>query len=352
MNKIDTIVGAKYTIKLIKVKDIVGALDKLPDMQIVRGSVWARGVAEQYAADIKAGLFSPCIVLAGGENPVCVDGQQRLTALAAALAAGILTGNELVPLAIDAGRTAEEAFSRLNIGVKVGASLVGAMDSGAAGDAIIRLAAMPYFSTVKWTGLQVGRTAKAAFAAAALAIFAGWDAPESSEKASSAWISANAELCDADAEAPCAAWINSLAEAVKPFVAFATIKGKGGAAARKVLASLRKKSLWMTAAGAGAEGIPAKDVLAVYARPELLIPVRQEIKARNGRIVQREATWSIGAGSSGNASEYADRLAVLRSAVGHLADPIPVGAEKVAAEDVSAVPGAELLGALGLDGKA
>lgn len=348
------ITGKTWTLRTVTIKELAALLDNLPPVQKVRGSVWTKDTAANLVDDVKAGLYVPPLVVVAADGKIdeaaLVDGQQRGLSLVAAWRAGLLTGDETVVLAIEQGRTVEEAFSVLNIGVPVGGALVSAMGiAGKAGEAIVKAAAHPYFDDVRWTGVQTRRTERAAFAATAVAIFAGWIAPSSVTKDCSAWLTSNADLITDAVMEDVTVYLDQLKAATDPLVTLSKVKGKDGAPARKVLAQLRKKSMFSTTCGMAAEGNDVSAIIAVWNRYDellngqegvIVIPATGKSKERTKKV-----KWPEGSGSSGSADDYAKRAAVFRAALVRAeAAPVPVEAraEARAAEDVADIPTADL----------
>lgn len=351
--------GKSWTVRPVTIRQLETLLSNLPPVQRVRGSVWPSDVAEGLVSAVKEGLYvPPVVVVADGGNideAALVDGQQRSLSLVSAMKAGTLTGDESILLAMETGRTVEDAFSALNIGVPVGSALVSAMGiGGEVGEALVRLAAHPYFDSVKWSGIQGKRTERAAFAASVLAIFSGWSAPCSSAKDTADYIRNNTDLITAQAVEDSVRYLDDLAAAVRPHIEASAVKGKNGAPARALLAKLRRKNLFMTVTAAAAEGASAAACVAVMSRYDELLDgqeVTYTVKTPKGREVKRTATWAVGAGSSGSNSEFNERLVVFRAALAR-ADEAPVAvankAEAHAAADVSETPTADLEAALGI----
>lgn len=351
-NKMSTITGKGFVVLSSTTGEVAKCLNNLPSVQAVRGSVWDGSVSTALVDDIKAGNYVPPIVFAGeGEDAACVDGQQRSRAIAAAVGDKRLTGTEPVLVAVDRARTVEEAFRVLNIGVPVGASLVSAMDMGTAGKYVIELAAHPYFRGVDWTRTQEKRTSSADFASAALAIFAGWNAPESSAKMCSIWLKANVAAVTPDVMAAVSAYLYRLNEVVQPLYESAKVKGKAGKPARAILNKLKRKNLFMTVSGVVADGAEVGLAVKALSRDDLLCDVQYEVRAKTtGKTRLVTAKWSIGAGSSGSYSEYADRLRVLTAAIASLDTVAPkTVTEQKAAADVANTDTADLAAALGLE---
>ena len=308
--------SGKYLVKAVTVKELVESAPNLPAMQRVRGSVWKPEVSTALVEDIKAGLYVPPIVLAGDVDHADVsDGQQRLTAITAAYGKGVLPGDCTVLVAVDAGRSFVESFKVLNMGVPVGSSLVQAASyDSAVTDAIIRLAAHPLFGLYRWTSTQVLRTARAEFASVALAIAAGWATPCSSTKECSAWLKKSAALIDGTAVQTAEDALEAIRVALVPYDQLKDIKDKARKEevkrARKILANLRKKNLFLTAVGVALKGGDMGDYVMLTTMDALLGEKTVYSATVNGRQKKMVAKWSIGGGSSGSYQEYRDRLIV------------------------------------------
>lgn len=351
------ITGKTWTLRTITVKELAAMLENLPPVQRVRGSVWSKEVADDLVNDIKDGLYiPPLVVVADGGNidgAALVDGQQRATSIVEAWKAGLLTGDETVVIAIEQGRTIEDAFAVLNIGVPVGAALVSAMGMGGkVGDAIVQLAAHPYFDGVKWTGAQGKRTERASFAATCLAIFAGWTTPSSNTSECSAWLTVNGDNVTDDVIQEATAFLDGLDNATATARRLSLVKGKDGAPSRKILSLLRRKNMFSTTCGACAEGASPVDCVTVWGRYDELLDgqsVNRKV-ARNGKVVDEVVTWPAGKGSSGDNAEYDKRLVVFRVALARAGEnPVPVEsrAEANAAADVADIPTADIEKSLG-----
>lgn len=311
-----TAMSGKYLVKSVTIKELVESAPNLPAMQRVRGSVWKPEVSAALVEDIKSGLYVPPIVLAGDVDHADVaDGQQRLTAISAAYGKGELPGDCTVLVAVDAGRSFVDSFRVLNMGVPVGSSLVQAAsyDSGVT-DAIIRLAAHPLFGLYKWTSTQVLRTARAEFASVALAICAGWATPCSSTKECAAWLRKSAALIDDTAVQAAEDALESIRLALVPYDTIKDVKDKARREevkrARKILANLRKKNLFLTAVGVALKGGDMTDYVVLTTMDSLLGEKTVYSATVNGRQKKMVAKWSIGGGSSGSYQEYRDRLIV------------------------------------------
>lgn len=309
-------VSGKYLVKAVTVKELVESAPNLPAMQRVRGSVWKPETSNALVEDIKSGLYVPPIVLAGDVDHADVaDGQQRLTAITAAYGKGDLPGDCTVLVAVDAGRSFVESFKVLNMGVPVGSSLVQAASyDSSVTDAIIRLAAHPLFSLYRWTSTQVLRTARAEFASVALAIAAGWATPCSSTKECSAWLKKSSALIDDTAVQTAEDALESIRVALVPYDQLKDIKDKARREevkrARKILANLRKKNLFLTAVGVALKGGDMADYVMLTTMESLLGEKTVYSATVNGRQKKMVAKWSIGGGSSGSYQEYRDRLIV------------------------------------------
>lgn len=311
-----TAASGKYLVKAVTVKELVESAPNLPAMQRVRGPVWKPEVSSALVEDIKSGLYVPPIVLAGDVDHADVsDGQQRLTAIAAAYGKGDLPGDCSVLVAVDAGRSFVESFKVLNMGVPVGSSLVQAASyDSAVTDAIIKLAAHPLFSLYKWTSTQVLRTARAEFASVALAIAAGWATPCSSTKECSAWLKKSSALVDDTAVQTAEDILESIRKALVPYDTIKAVKDKARTEevkrARKILANMRKKNLFLTAVGVALKGGNMDDYVVLTTMDALLGEKTTYSVAVNGKTRKAVAKWSIGGGSSGSYQEYRDRLIV------------------------------------------
>lgn len=311
-----TAISGKYLVKAITVKELVESAPNLPAMQRVRGSVWKPEVSAALVEDIKSGLYVPPIVLAGDVDHADVaDGQQRLTAITAAYGKGNLPGDCTVLVAVDAGRSFVDSFRVLNMGVPVGSSLVQAASyESSVTDAIIRLAAHPLFSLYRWTSTQVLRTARAEFASVALAIAAGWATPCSSTKECSAWLKKSSALIDDTAVQTAEDALEAIRQALVPYDQMKDIKDKARKEevkrARKILANLRKKNLFLTAVGVALKGGDMADYVMLTTMDALLGEKTVYSATVNGRQKKLVAKWSIGGGSSGSYQEYRDRLIV------------------------------------------
>lgn len=311
-----TATSGKYLVKAVTVKELVESAPNLPAMQRVRGSVWKSEVSTALVEDIKKGLYVPPIVLAGDVDHADVsDGQQRLTAIATAYGKGDLPGDCSVLVAVDAGRSFVESFKVLNMGVPVGSSLVQAASyDSAVTDAIIRLAAHPLFGLYKWTSTQVLRTARAEFASVALAICAGWATPCSSTKECSAWLKKSPALVDDTAVQTAEDILEAIRKALIPYDTIKDVKDKARSEevkrARKILANMRKKNLFLTAVGVALKGGSMDDYVVLTTMDALLGEKTTYSVAVNGKTRKAVAKWSIGGGSSGSYQEYRDRLIV------------------------------------------
>lgn len=346
-------VSGKYLVKSVTVKELVESAPNLPAMQRVRGSVWKPEVSTALVEDIKAGLYVPPIVLAGDVDHADVsDGQQRLTAITAAYGKGVLPGDCTVLVAVDAGRSFVDSFRVLNMGVPVGSSLVQAASyDSTVTDAIIRLAAHPLFGLYRWTSTQVLRTARAEFASVALAIAAGWATPCSSTKECSAWLKKSAALIDGTAVQTAEDALEAIRVALVPYDAHAKDKGEEGKRARKVLANLRKKNLFLTAVGVALKGGDMSDYVLLTTMDTLLAGKVEYSATVNGRARKQYAKWSIGGGSSGAYSEYRDRLIFALARLPMVKDAVstPTAEDDAAhAADVAESAAAELADALGI----
>ena len=346
----------KYLVKAITVRELAELAPNLPTAQQIRGRLWRADVSAGLVQDLKDGKYVPPLVLAGSaDSHDMSDGQQRMGAVLDAFANGELSGDEELLLVVDAGRTFEESFRVLNLGVPVGAGLVAAMAyQDSTKSAVLNLANHELFDLYAWTGTQLNRTARADFASSALAICAGWQSPESSNAKTVKWLADNGEAIDSEAIDTATHALDALCEALKPYVTNASItpamlkaiEGKVERDLRKeerreaktILAEMRKKSMFMTAVACVSTGSVAEDVLAAFDRPDLLTEVTYTIPTAKGKPRKIVARWDKvkGAGSSGSNSEYVDRLHVLR----HAASQVPVS-PKMSAEVAAATMAAD-----------
>lgn len=362
-----TIKGRRYDIIVTTTRKLADLLDNLPSVQTVRGRVWPQEVSDGLINDLKEGKYIPPLVIVAdpsAEDPIAdaalTDGQQRANAIRDAVRDGRLTGEEQVVVAIDYGRTVEDSFAVLNIGVPVGSSLVTAMRlSGDVGQAVVDVASHPYFSGVKWSALQVKRTAKADFATAILAMCSGWDKPESSAKECAAWLEKHQDNVTTGAVEKARAFLDELNAAMEPFTEQAKAKGSDGKHARSILAAFRKKNLWMTAIGAwldrmdddGNERYTVADIVAVMGRDDLLQPYTYKVPMGKGKKTKEVTAEWTGAGSSGSNSNYCDRAIVFAHAMDVYMDgakETPKQAELNAARSLGSESEADTRAALGL----
>lgn len=352
-----TAASGKYLVKAVTVRELVESAPNLPAMQRVRGSVWKPEVSTALVEDIKAGLYVPPIVLAGDVDHADVaDGQQRLTAITAAYGKGDLPGDCTVLVAVDAGRSFVDSFRVLNMGVPVGSSLVQAASyESSVTDAIIRLAAHPLFSLYRWTSTQVLRTARAEFASVALAIAAGWATPCSSTKECSAWLKKSSALIDDTAVQTAEDALESIRVALVPYDQLKDIKDKARKEevkrARKILANLRKKNLFLTAVGVALKGGDMGDYVLLTTMDALLGEKTVYSATVNGRQKKMVAKWSIGGGSSGSFPEYRDRLIVAMDKLPRVKERLATttGEDEAAAmADAAETDAAALADALGI----
>lgn len=327
--------GKNWIVRPITTGALRASATNLPCAQNVRGSVWKETVIQGLVKDIKAGLYVPPVVLAGSEEDGhdLSDGQQRYRAICSAVDSGDLDGTEVVLLAVDTGRTFEESFRVLNIGVPVGAGLVAAMSyRDDVKNAVLSLAAHPLFATAyRWTATQVNSTASADFASAALAICAGWPSPQSSKRACIEWLQANGDTVDADAISSTTVVLDSIYTAIMPHVLAVADKGEKGKWARGVCSAMRKKNAFMSTVASIGTGSIAEDVLDVIDRSDLLIPVKYMGKTPKGKPKEMVAEWAVGGGTSGCNDDYNQRLHVLRAAALTVRDH-PRDAETTAAQ--------------------
>ena len=298
-----------YIIKTVSVADYCASNINFPPLQLVRGSVWKEDTARTLVEDIKAGRYVPPIVVAGDDDLELSisDGQQRTLAIQHAYTNGDLTGDETILIAIDAGRSFQDSFNRLNVGVPVGAGLVMASSYDTDTSAnVVSLASHKLFTSYKWTSTQVQRAAKADFSSAALAICAGWSNPESSNKAVGKFLESHP--CTEEDKVKAEDFLDSLSDALRPYFADEKLKGDAGKIARKVLAQLRKKSLFMTACGLWLQGGNLETYCRLVISDKLLGEIVTYTATINGKARKMRARWTVGGGSSGSASEYKERL--------------------------------------------
>lgn len=344
-----------YTICTATVKE-VAELDNLPTVQQVRGSVWPAEQAETFVKDVAAGKFFPAIVYTidkDGEK-ACVDGQQRSKTLRDALKAGKLTGDETVIVAIS-NNTIEDDFKRLNVGVPVAKALVTTAELGTSGESVLTVASHPYFTGVKFSGLQVQRCARADMALGILCICSGWNYPNSNTKDAAAWIKAHSADVTEDSVKDTLGCLDAISDAVKRYTDFIEKNGKSKACtatARRLVAGLRKKNLFYTAIDAINAGYDAKDVLAALANQDMLDSAKVPLETvTNGRKKTENISWPVGGGSSGSSIDFTKRQTILEHVIGKLTPEarecgltVPKKDEEKKAKADAAAAVAELLG--------
>ena len=316
-----------YIVELSTAATVAAGMRTLPIYQTIRGAKqWSADKRAELVEAVKAGLYIPPIVYGyevddeGKRYLVIDDGQQRGNAIAEGLADGRLTGKEPVLVAIDTKRTGADLFRALNIGVPVGSALVTAVSlEGNAGDVLLKIADSDALSLIPWSAIQSGRTERAAFAASLLAIMAGWTMPESSTKATEAWLKAHAEevtvvIDGRDKGNRVKSTLERSMDAVKAIAAalkvHADIVADGKdkdrvKIARRALASVRKKNNWVTLCQLLADGCDAADAIALFADGEIWksgtpVPVRS---ADGKSRIKRTEPLPLGGGSSGNPSD-------------------------------------------------
>ena len=327
----------KYTVEVNNAETVAAAMDSLPIYQSIRGcDQWTQEKRDALVKDILGGLYVPPIVFAveideetGEKRLVIIDGQQRGRAIRDAVKNGTMPKDTPIITAVDNGRTGEDAFRVLNIGCPVGSALVTAVSlDGTAGKALLACAKHSALSLIPWSAIQNGRTEKAAFAASALAIAAGWLFVESSTKATEKWLKDNAEAVDDDAKAKALAVLNRIAAAlvVLDDIAKDGAQGMDGAtmdektaakvakarakAARRALGTVRKKNNFISLVQAVADDYDAMDVIAlfsdslVWAKGGTYQPSREDGKGR----LKKAVAIPTGAGSSGSLIDTARRF--------------------------------------------
>ena len=328
-----------FTIEVNSAEMIAKAMDSLPIYQSIRGSdQWSQEKREALVQDILNGLYVPPIVFAvevdtetGEKRLVIIDGQQRGRSIRDAVANGTMPKDTPIVTAVDNGRTGEDAFRVLNIGCPVGSALVTAVSlDGVAGKALLACAEHNALNLIPWSAIQNGRTEKAAFAASALAICAGWSFVESSTKATEKWLKDNAEAVDDEAKAKALNVLDRIAAAllVLDDIAKDGTHGIDGAevfadektaakvakarakAARRALGTVRKKNNFISLVQAVADDYDAMDVIALFA--DALVwtkggtyqPSREDGKGR----LKKAVAIPTGAGSSGSLIDTARRF--------------------------------------------
>lgn len=328
-----------FTVEINNAETVAAAMDSLPIYQTIRGcDQWTQEKRDALVKDILGGLYVPPIVFAvetdaetGEKRLVIIDGQQRGRAIRDAVANGTMPKDTPIVTAVDSGRTGEDAFRVLNIGCPVGSALVTAVSlDGTAGKALLACAEHNALALVPWSAIQNGRTEKAAFAASALAIAAGWSFVESSTKATEKWLKDNAEAVDDDAKAKALNVLDRIAAAlvVLDDIAKDGTRGIGGAevfadektaakmakarakAARRALGTIRKKNNFISLVQAVVDDYDAMDVIAlfadslVWAKGGTYQPSREDGKGR----LKKAIAIPTGAGSSGSLIDTARRF--------------------------------------------
>lgn len=308
--------GAGWNLRTVTVAELSTMVDNLPPIQLVRGSVWPDTVSEGLINDLSRGAYVPPIVLGGLDAPTIQDGQQRSKAITAAYKAGKLSGNCPVLVAVDTMRTAEECFRALNLGVPVSKTLVAVCGyNNNTRQAILDLAGSPVLDGAKWTGTQMTRTAKAAHAAGALAIMAGWGAPESNERRCNEWLMEAGDIITAEDVERTAAAMKALSAAVEPY--YATLAGSKTQgvtvkAAKALSTAIRRRGYWLTMWGAIAAGENPENVVGVFGRRASLLDTKVDVPT--GKRTTKKMSYKdyTGGGTSGSNTEYADKVHILR----------------------------------------
>ena len=328
-----------FTVEINNAETVAAAMDSLPIYQSIRGcDQWSQEKRDALVKDILGGLYVPPIVFAievdpetGEKRLIIIDGQQRGRAIRDAVANGTMPKDTPIVTAVDSGRTGEDAFRVLNIGCPVGSALVTAVSlDGTAGKALLACAEHNALALVPWSAIQNGRTEKAAFAASALAIAAGWSFVESSTKATEKWLKDNAEVVDDDAKAKALSVLDRIAAAlvVLDDIAQDGTRGIDGAevfadektaakvakarakAARRALGTIRKKNNFISLVQAVADDYDAMDVIAlfsdslVWTKGGTYQPSREDGKGR----LKKSIAIPTGAGSSGSLIDTARRF--------------------------------------------
>ena len=328
-----------FTVEINNAETVAAAMDSLPIYQSIRGcDQWSQEKRDALVKDILGGLYVPPIVFAievdpetGEKRLIIIDGQQRGRAIRDAVANGTMPKDTPIVTAVDSGRTGEDAFRVLNIGCPVGSALVTAVSlDGTAGKALLACAEHNALALVPWSAIQNGRTEKAAFAASALAIAAGWSFVESSTKATEKWLKDNAEVVDDDAKAKALSVLDRIAAAlvVLDDIAQDGTRGIDGAevfadektaakvakarakAARRALGTIRKKNNFISLVQAVADDYDAMDVIAlfsdslVWTKGGTYQPSREDGKGR----LKKSLAIPTGAGSSGSLIDTARRF--------------------------------------------
>ncbi len=325
-----------FTIETNSAEMVAKAMNSLPIYQTIRGAdQWTQEKRDALISDIIAGLYVPPIVFAvetdddGERRLIIVDGQQRGRAIKDAVDNGTLPKDTPIVTAVDNGRTGENAFRVLNIGCPVGSALVTAVSlDGDAGKALLACAEHSALALVPWSAIQNGRTEKAAFAASALAICAGWSFVESSTKATEKWLKDNAEAVDNDAKAKALSVLDRIAKALSVLddIAKDGAHGIDGAtmdektlakvakarakSARRALGTIRKKNNFISLVQAVADEYDPADVIALFAdgmvwtKGGTYQPSREDGKGR----LKKSVAIPTGAGSSGSLIDTARRF--------------------------------------------
>lgn len=326
-----------FTIETNSAEMVAAAMNSLPIYQAIRGAdQWTQEKRDALISDILKGLYVPPIVFAvevdaetDEKRLIIVDGQQRGRAIRDAVANGTLPKDTPIVTAVDNGRTGENAFRVLNIGCPVGSALVTAVSlDGVAGKALLACAEHNALSLVPWSAIQNGRTEKAAFAASALAICAGWSFVESSTKATEKWLKDNAEAVDDDAKAKALSVLDRIAAALvvlddiakdgtRGMIAMqadektaAKVAKARAKAARRALGTIRKKNNFISLVQAVADDYDAMDVIAlfsdslVWTKGGTYQPSREDGKGR----LKKAIAIPTGAGSSGSLIDTARRF--------------------------------------------
>lgn len=320
----------KYSIENMS---IAAAADiKLPIIQDVRGSVWT---AEQSAALVRTyldGGYIPPIVFAETEDGARwnVDGQQRLNALRAGVEKGLIPAEAEVVVAVESVDGEDgvlSAFHRLNSGVPVGRAIVTAAGmKPEARNAIMTLAKHPTLEHLFDATAQARRTGKAADVALSLvAIGAGWDTPDSMSKNAAAALADMEEVDYTAVVDGVSTALDAYGEAVEKYESSASRLPKKDSAvriAKAVVAACRRKNNTLTILHAAViNGIDIGDAVALYAQPERLEKgVVIEGTGPKGGKVKTPYHWTIGRGSSGNASEFRDRAVIMAALAPEITD--------------------------------
>ena len=308
-----------YTLEMSTAKTVAEGMDKLPVFQTIRGAEqWNTEKRERLIADINAGKYIPPIAYGyiddeeGNRALAIMDGQQRGNAIRAAVEAGTLKADTPILIAIDKMRDGAELFHVLNVGVPVGSALVTAVSlDGGAGEALLAVAEHKALSLIPWSAIQTGRTERAAFAATLLAVSAGWLIPESSTKATEAWLKENAEQITAEVKADALNIADKIAAALAPYAETANGEDKKRAkVARRVLGGARKKNNFLTLCQLVKDDYCADDALALFADSDVWTKGGKYYPTalKGGGRVKTAALIPTGGGSSGNATDTAKRF--------------------------------------------